>query len=205
MSTITISVPNAEYRKGSFAYFYLMLSRIVLVLLISLASPAYGQTIYEIQTAELGFHSEAPKELISATSGEMKGLIDISKRTFAFKVDIPSFMGFNSPLQREHFNENYMESNAYPEASFSGKVIEDVDFSREGSYQVRAKGKLRIHGVERERIIKAIVTNKAGKLSISSDFLVALADHDIRIPRVVSEKLAPEISVSVKAFLKPVR
>ena len=112
-------------------------------------------------------------------------------------------MGFNSPLQREHFNENYMETNIFPEASFSGKIIEDIDFSRNGTYTVRAKGKLKIHGIVQDRIIKSNVTVKNGKMSLQSDFIVSLADHDIKIPRVVSEKLAPDINVSVKATLLP--
>ena len=50
-----------------------------------------------------------------------------------------SFQGFNSPLQKEHFNENYVESDKFPDASFKGKVIEDVDLSKDGTYEVRAK------------------------------------------------------------------
>jgi hypothetical protein len=135
----------------------------------------------------------------------MKGLIDLGKKSFAFKIGIPSFIGFNSPLQREHFNESYMESNVFPEASFLGKIIEDIDFSIDGVYSVRAKGKLKIHGVEKERIIKALVTVKGKSVLVSSNFIVALSDHNIRIPRIVSEKLAPEISVSVRATLRPGR
>ena len=31
---------------------------------------------------------------------------------------------------KEHFNENYLESSKYPNATFVGKVIENVDFSK---------------------------------------------------------------------------
>jgi hypothetical protein len=94
-----------------------------------------------------------------------------------------------------------METSVFPEAAFLGKIIEDADLSKEGTYVVRAKGKLRIHGIEQERIIRSVVTNRNGKLVIKSDFTVLLADHDIKIPMVVSNKLAPEISVSVNATL----
>jgi hypothetical protein len=43
-----------------------------------------------------------------------------------------TFEGFNSALQREHFNENYIESNRFPDASFNGKIIEDIDFAKDG-------------------------------------------------------------------------
>ena len=169
------------------------------------SSVGYAQPIYEVKRGKVNFHSEAPQELISAESADVKGVVDISKKAFAFKISIPSFLGFNSPLQREHFNENYMESNIFPEATFRGKVIEDIDYTKEGVYTVRAKGKLSIHGIEKERIIKSQITIKSGSMRIKSDFTVLLYDHDIKIPRVVSEKLAQEIQVSLTADLKPAK
>lgn len=173
------------------------------ILAILLFSPlgAFGQKIFQVQNGNISFHSDAPKELISAASPGLKGIVDIQKKTFAFKIGIGSFIGFNSPLQREHFNENYMESSVFPEASYSGKIIEDVDLTKNGSYVIRAKGKLRIHGIEQERIIKSTITSNNGVLSIKSDFVVLLADHNIKIPKVVNNKLAPEINVSVNATL----
>ncbi len=181
--------------------------RLFYLLLICLfgSSVGYAQPIYEVKRGKVNFHSEAPQELISAESADVKGVVDISKKAFAFKISIPSFLGFNSPLQREHFNENYMESNIFPEATFRGKVIEDIDYTKEGVYTVRAKGKLSIHGIEKERIIKSQITIKSGSMRIKSDFTVLLSDHDIKIPRVVSEKLAQEIQVSLTADLKPAK
>jgi hypothetical protein len=157
--------------------------------------------LYGTNNGNITFSSDAPLELIKASSNEMRGKFDIGKKLFAFTVNVTSFKGFNSPLQREHFNENYMESVQYPSASFSGKVIEDIDLSKEGTYTVRAKGNLSVHGVVQERIIKADIVIKDGKISISSDFTVLLIDHNIPIPKVVHEKLASEIKVAVKADL----
>ena len=50
-------------------------------------------------------------------------------------------------MQKEHFNENYLESDKYPDATFAGKIIEDVDFTKNNTITVRAKGILTIHGV----------------------------------------------------------
>ena len=159
--------------------------------------------IYEIRTGSVDFHSKAPQELIRASSDKLKGYIDIQKRTFAFKLDIISFAGFNSPLQREHFNENYMESTIYPQAFYTGKIIEEVDITKDGVYNIRTKGKLRIHGIEQERIINSVIETKAGKLEIKSGFIVPLAEHSIKIPRIVYEKLSPDINVTVNAILVP--
>ncbi len=157
--------------------------------------------LFSITSGEIDFRSDAPLELITANSKELKGKFDVAKKSFAFVVKISSFNGFNSPLQKEHFNENYMETSVYPTASFSGKIIEDLDLSRDGTYSVRAKGNLTVHGITQERIIKAALTVKEGVISLQSNFTVLLAEHNIPIPKVVHEKLASEIKVEVKAEL----
>jgi polyisoprenoid-binding protein YceI len=159
--------------------------------------------IYEVSKGLVRFHSDAPQELIRAQSGQLRGAMNVEKKSFAFRVRTTSFEGFNSPLQREHFNENYMESARFPEAIFTGKIIEDDDITKEGEYDVRAKGKLQIHGLEQERIIRVHVSTRKGVITVTSDFEVMLADYNIKVPRVVYDKLAPEIKVSVQASLHP--
>ncbi len=175
----------------------------VLVLVAQLFySVAFAQ-LYDVSKGTIDFHSSAPQELIHARSNALRGVVDVGKKAFAFRVRMITFEGFNSPLQREHFNENYMESARYPEAAFAGKIIEDANLTIDGEYDLRAKGKLNVHGLDQERIINAHVSVKGGKMNISSDFNVMLADHDIKIPRVVYDKLAPEIKVSINASLIP--
>jgi YceI-like domain len=156
---------------------------------------------YKVKTGSIAFRSDAPLELIKAQSNELKGLFLTQKKQFAFIVNIKSFKGFNSPLQQEHFNENYLESNKYATASFEGKIIEDIDYTKDGVYSIRAKGNLSIHGVVQERIIKSELTIKNNSISIKSNFTVLLNDHNIPIPKVVNEKLASEIKVEIKADL----
>lgn len=175
-------------------------------LLIGLCVPFVGgaQTgIFKTTTGRVSFRSEAPLELIEAASKELSGALDAGLRSFAFSVPMQSFQGFNSALQREHFNENYMESTRFPKAVFTGKIIETTDFTQPGEYVVRAKGKLSLHGVEQERIIKVnILTDKKG-MTARAQFSVLLEDYNISIPRVVYQKIAEEIQISVEAvFVK---
>ncbi|MDZ4680084.1 MAG: YceI family protein [Saprospiraceae bacterium] len=160
-----------------------------------------AQQRYKLSEGTIFFKSDAPLELIEAQSREIKGIIDIESRTFAFSIPMNSFQGFNSALQREHFNENYLESVRFPNATFSGKIIEQCDFTKDGEYIVRAKGKLAIHGIEQERIIKSTVKVSDGKINISSKFTVLLKEHDIDIPRIVFQKVAEEIEVKISATL----
>ena len=134
---------------------YMLFSLLMAITTISQAQ------VYVCKDGQVNFESDAPLELIQAQSKTLRGALDAQERTFAFTIDINSFEGFNSPLQREHFNENYMEAARFPKATFIGKIIESVDFTQPGTYILRAKGRLNIHGIEQERIIKSQVVHDA--------------------------------------------
>ncbi|HZG00335.1 MAG TPA: YceI family protein, partial [Chitinophagales bacterium] len=65
------------------------------------------------------------------------------------------------------------------------------------------KGMLDIHGVKQERIIKCTVRVTPNRIAIASDFTVLLEDHKINIPRIVNEKIFPEIKINVNLTLQP--
>lgn len=158
-----------------------------------------AQKKFGTDTGTINFVSNAELELIKASSGKLQGVIDPATNQFAFSIPVQSFRGFNSELQREHFNEKYMESEKYPRITFTGKIIEQIDFTSDGTFEIRAKGDLDIHGQKQTRIIKSKVEINSGVLTILADFKVPLADHNISIPRIVNQKIATEIEVNVKA------
>jgi polyisoprenoid-binding protein YceI len=168
-----------------------------------MSANVFAQSRYSAEKGSISFTSNAKLELINATSNKVKGLLDASNSQFAFVVQVQSFEGFNSELQRQHFNERYMESEKFYEATFAGKIIEQVDFSKNGVYEVRAKGNLTIHGKKQPRIIKGTITVKDKTLTVDSEFSVPLADHDISIPQIVSQKIATEILVKFNAIMTP--
>ena len=174
----------------------------IFLLLPAVLSNAIAQTnVFKTERGSISFRSEAPLEIITASSSELDGVIDHQAMTFAFVVPISSFKGFNNGLQQEHFYENYLEATRYPEATFTGKIIEDVDLTQPGTYQVRAKGILTIHGRSQERIIKTELISTGTEIRATTNFLVPLVDHQILIPKVVNQKIAQEIKVTVKATM----
>lgn len=178
--------------------FFLML----LLLPVFAVSVQAQSGLYKTVSGKAAFRSDAPLEIIEAGSKELSGAIDAGKRTFAFSIPLQSFLGFNSALQREHFNENYMESTRFPKATFIGKMIEDIDFTQPGDYTMRAKGKFNIHGVEQERIIKVSITADRKGFTARAAFTLLLEDFEISIPRVVYQKIAEEIKVTVEAVFE---
>lgn len=171
-----------------------MLSCLLLVCLL----PFTKAQIYGSNECQVEFTSEAPLELIQAFSNQLRGVLDTENKTFAFQVYIKSFEGFNNPVQRTHFYENYMDVSEHPEATFKGKIIEDVTVA---SAQIRAKGILNIHGVSIERIIPVFLSVGEKNIEFKAIFEVPLKDHEIALPRIVQQKVAEEIQVKVSGTL----
>lgn len=158
-----------------------------------------AQTRYFAENGQVKFESDAPLELISAQTEKVLGIIDIDKNVFAISIPVASFRGFNSSLQREHFNENYMETEKFPKGIFKGTIIGDVDLRKNGFYQVITQGKLLLHGVEKSREIPCEIIVKDGVITVKSSFKVHLVDHNIKIPTVVRQKISESIIVDLNS------
>ncbi len=152
---------------------------------------------YSGEQGKVHFISVAPMETIEASNKQLKGVLVPNTRNFAFVVPVVGFEGFNSPLQKEHFNENYLQTKLYPKASYEGKIIEDIDFSKPGKHAVRAKGKFNIHGVSQEVIVKGNLTVTDKNIRIQAVFNLVLNDFNIPIPKVVNLKIAESVEVDV--------
>jgi hypothetical protein len=172
---------------------------IAFVFLIVPVIPVFSQ-VYRNTNATVNFYSHTPLEDIEAVSDEANSIIDISKNQLAFSVKNKSFK-FKNSLMEEHFNEKYMESETYPASSFAGAINEKIPFSTEGEYQITVTGKLNIHGVSVIRTIPGIITVQKEKIVLKSEFTVKTADHKIDIPKLVFEKIAEQIKVTVNSTL----
>lgn len=160
-----------------------------------------AQDRYILENTSVRFFSDGVLEDIEAMNTDAKGIINASKDEFLFKIPIKSFK-FPSALMQVHFNENYLESDEYPEATFKGKIEGNYDLTKDGDYNIKAVGDLVIHGVAQARTIPAIMHVKNGNASIESKFNVKVADHKIKIPTVVVKNIAEEVEVTIKAALR---
>lgn len=179
------------------------LTLLTLFLGIIVASIAWKQAdkFYRFDSGKIHFYSDAPLEKIEADTKEFVAIINPANRKFAFAVLISTFE-FDKSLMQEHFNENYMESEKYPKATFSGTINEDIDLLKDSTYNVTVTGDLTIHGVKKARTLDAKVIVKNGMMDLSSKFKVKLEDHDIEIPKMVFKNIAEVIDVDIAAKLK---
>lgn len=176
--------------------------RIFLVIIFMLAFKGmFAQDLYTVNTGHVSFASDAPLELIEAENESVQGVIQVLDRSFAFRVLMKNFEGFNSATQKTHFNTNYLETDTYKYTMFEGKIIEEIDLTTPGTYQVRGKGKFTCHGIKQERIIRCKLIVRPDGMTITTDFTVLLEDHNIKIPSVVNQKIAEEIQLELRMNL----
>jgi len=153
------------------------------------------------ETSHVSFYSHAAIEDIRAENKKASGIFDSETGEIAFSIPINEFQ-FAKSLMQEHFNEKYMESDKYPKGSFQGKVT-GYDKSVAGTQQVKASGKLTIHGVPREVEIPGTIDKTDGKLVMKGKFIVKLVDHKIKIPELFWNKVAEQVEVTVDFTFKP--
>jgi polyisoprenoid-binding protein YceI len=161
---------------------------------------------YFTRDGSINFSASTPMETIDATSKGTTAVIDAASGALEFAVLVKGFI-FEKALMQEHFNENYIESDKFPKATFKGKLVEStaVNWTKDGSYPIKVKGKLNIHGVEKDRTIDAVVQIKGGKIRATSEFDVTIADHDISIPSLVQDKISKVVKVKVDAALSELK
>ncbi len=183
------------------------MKKIIFIFLLAIKS-AYALSqdldgIFICKNGRIDFISDAPLELIKASNDKLSGVLNLNDRAFSFTVPVKAFEGFNNSLQRVHFNEDYMETEIHPNSTFKGRIIEEVDLTVPGQYKIRAKGKLNIHGIEIDRIIRCDLDVNSDQISAGAEFTVFIADHNITIPSILNQKIATEIKVNVKLTLIP--
>lgn len=161
----------------------------------------------QIYTAKSGatnitFFSSSPLEDITATN---KGAIIVYKTStndIQIKVSIMNFK-FKNALMEEHFNENYMETEKFPNAIFKGVINEKLDLSKDGETKVTVTGKMEIHGVTKDETYNGTLTKKGDELIITTKFKIKLVDYGIKVPSLYVKNIAEIVDVDVASTLEP--
>jgi YceI-like domain len=174
---------------------------IVIMLVAGFSWTGYTQA-YVTKNGMIRFYSEAPLEKIEAVNRQVNTALLIPTGDFVFKVLIKSF-NFEKALMQEHFNENYLESDKYPEATFLGKItnIKDINFTKEGTYPSTVEGKLTIHGQTQLVKQNGTIEIKNGAVVAKARFNILLADYHISIPNTVVNNISKSIEVTVEVML----
>ena len=173
------------------------------VIILSLVTSVNAQK-FMTKNGFISFYGHTPMEDIKADNNQVASVLDISTGDIVFQVLIKSFH-FDRALMEEHFNENYMESDKFPKATFKGKItnLQSVNFTKNGTYDVTVEGDLTIRDATNKINAKGTIEVISGGINASSKFLISPEDYKINIPGVVREKIAKNLEVTVTIKYSP--
>lgn len=179
----------------------------VLGLLLGLGSlgRTWAQSKFVTRSGHVSFFSASIMEDIEARNDKVAAAFDLSTGQLAFSVPIHEFQ-FKRTLMQEHFNENYMESDKFPKATFTGQVVNAAQVLKQlpaTTQSVEVEGTLTLHGVTHRVVVNGTLQLRDGQLVAFAYFNIAPADFAIDIPRLVRENIAKSVSVRVNLTCDP--
>ena len=162
-------------------------------------SAAHAQK-YMTRTGKVNFKANGNED-IRAVNNEVNCLLDATTGKVGFQIMIKSFK-FEKALMQDHFNENYMESDQYPKAEFSGKIdnMDAAQYQKDGTYKVTATGTMTVHGVKKEVAIPGTIIVAGDKLTLQANFALVFADYAIKIPDLVTGKVGTKADVKLETM-----
>ena len=173
------------------------MKKIALILFLLISFSTFAQK-YFTKTGNTQFKASVEAfEPVEATNNSTTAIININSGEIASLLFVKAF-NFRVALMQEHFNENYMDSSTFPKATFKGS-ISNFNFSNISSTEKKhlLKGILTVRGVEKEIETLATFSKKEDKLLMVTSFGVKPEDFNIKIPKIVSSKIAGTINISL--------
>lgn len=163
-----------------------------------------AQNKYMTRTGSAHFVADGIiKDDAQARCNTVTAVLDASTGQVQARIPVNSFV-FRKALMQEHFNENYLESHRFPNASFKGQIQgwNDQLLQKSGSQKIRFVGTLEVHGVARDINEAGLLEVSNGIIHLETDFKLVVADYGIKVPALVRDKIAKEAEVHVQANLK---
>ena len=158
--------------------------------------------IYMSRSCEIGFFSAGTVEDIKAINTTSRPIMNTVTGEVQVKISMRGFV-FHSELMQEHFNENYLESDKYPDAVFKGKINEKLSVGKDSLISVTVSGNLNMHGVEKPLSFSGTVRVSGQQLILYAKFKIHIADYNIKIPSVVNQNIAEDVEVTMNSTLNP--
>ncbi|GIV29273.1 MAG: hypothetical protein KatS3mg028_0339 [Bacteroidia bacterium] len=178
------------------------LSGMIILITTSLLLNAQNIYVAKEKSTLITFYSDAPLEKIEAKNISASPVMNLSSGDFQIRVPMQAFQ-FKNDLMKEHFNENYVESDKYPYCTFKGKLDSIPSFEENKETPVTMTGKMDLHGETKEIKVKGTIKKSGNELHLSSVFYIKPADYKIKIPTMLTEKIAEEVKVTFNSVLIP--
>jgi polyisoprenoid-binding protein YceI len=164
---------------------------LVIAIIILFAFRISAQEIFATEEGQVSFFSKAPVADVDATNKKVSVELNTSSNELTFTMTMTDFEFANSKMGRDA-RDKYLETEQFKAASFHGKINGNINYHKPGSYPATARGKLKIHGVERDVVEKGTVIVVKDIVTLKSQFQVALKDYNIETPKILGQEMTSE-------------
>ncbi|MGB7950053.1 MAG: YceI family protein [Candidatus Binatia bacterium] len=133
--------------------------------------------------------------------GEARGDIDRLQEVGSVSLVIDS-RSYNSNigLRDQDVQEYYLEVQQYPVIRFDSTDIQKIERpqSPEDLWQLTVRGRLELHGVQREVIVPLRLLYQTNKITAEGSFRFVLEDFNIRVPTLLFLKAGNQVDVEFR-------
>jgi polyisoprenoid-binding protein YceI len=172
------------------------MKKIILIMLFFIINNTFAQKEIMTTKGHVNFEASVPLfEEVNATNETAQCVLNTENGEIKTVVRMKDFR-FKLSLMENHFNEKYLESNRYPNATFKGK-IQGFNWHIIGttSKEFKIKGKLQMHGKSKEINTTLYLRKIENGLEIISDFDLNIHDFNIEIPKMLSMKVTEKVNI----------
>src|SRR4029434_9070753 len=129
--------------------------------------------------------------------GEARGDIDRLQEvgSVSLVIDTSSYNS-NIGLRDQDVQEYYLEVQQYPDSTGIHKI--ERPGSHEGVCQIAVRGRLKLHGVQREVIVPLRLLYQTNKITAQGNFRFVLEDFNIRVPTLLFLKAGNQVDVEFR-------
>ena len=139
--------------------------------------------------------------VLRVTQGEARGDIDRLQEvgSVSLVIDTRSYNS-NIGLRDQDVQEYYLEVQQYPVIRFDSTGIQKIERPRspEDLWQITVRGRLELHGVQREVIVPLRLLYQTNKITAQGNFRFVLEDFNIRVPTLLFLKAGNQVDVEFR-------
>jgi polyisoprenoid-binding protein YceI len=133
--------------------------------------------------------------------GEARGDIDRLQEvgSVSLVIDTSSYNS-NIGLRDQDVQEHYLEVQQYPVIRFNSTGIQKIERpkSPEDLWQITVRGRLELHGVQREVMVPVRLLYQTNKITAQGNFRLVLEDFNIRVPTLLFLKAGNHVDVEFR-------
>ena len=155
------------------------------------------------------FVSQAPVESFDGSTNSIDGYVlwkgdnPLNQCEFYFEVDLSTF-DTGIGMRNQHMRDNYLETDKFRYAIFTGTLTSIDTLDIENTYDVVVDGMLNLHGVEQPYTMDGRVSLDADTMNVQCGFEVMLEQHKIKVPKIMFVKISPIIQLDINFYLRKV-